>query len=362
MAKKKAQEQETAEPKTKAPTDLVKKYGEQAFINGADFLEEPKLIVPVSPKLDMILGGGVPEGSFVIFAGPPKVGKTVTALHLAGNAQKMGKKVFFFNVEGRIKQRDIQGIKSLDPSKMEIIRSYKADDGVAKILLAHEYLEIAERRIHEEPGCVIIIDSASMLLTELEKGGELGQQHRAPGAVLLSQFCKRVSNIIPINGSIVIMIVHVVANTGGGHKKTSRTGGNKIQYAVDVDLEATYAERWAVGVKPDDPESGTQIGQKVHWKTGSTGVAAPGMKTVSWLRYGVGIDEVYELFELGKLLQLINVSGSWFRPAFLSDSSNEELKALADSPTQGGENFLTWLEEHPEAIEILRTKVKEFLG
>lgn len=366
MAKKKEKVVEVQETETpteivvSSDADLVKKYGEQAFINGADFLEEPRRIVSISPKLDMILGGGVPEGSFVIFAGPPKVGKTVTALQLAKNAQKLNKKIYFLNVEGRLKQRDLLGIKGLDPSKVEIVRSYKDKvTGQTRILLAHEFLEIAEHKINNEPGCVIIVDSASMLLTQLEKQGTLGQQHRAPGAVLLSQFCKRVSNVIPVNECIVIMMVHVVANTGGGMKKTSRTGGNKIQYAVDIDLEATHQERWKVGGNAEDDDSGTQIGQKVHWRTGSTGVAPPGMKTVSWLRYGIGLDEKKEIVELGKLVQLIKGKG-WMELEFLKGEPGFEKRA--EAKINGDEQLVTWLDENPEGYAILERKVREYLG
>lgn len=365
MAKKKqvTEEQATTTVATtpvSSDSDLIKKYGEQAFINGADFIEEPKRIIPISPKLDMILGGGVPEGSFVIFAGPPKVGKTVTALTLAKNAQKLGKKIYFLNVEGRLKSRDLRGIQGLNPAEVEIVRSYRDKvTGQTRILLAHEFLEIAETKVNNEPGCVIIIDSASMLLTQLEKQGELGQQHRAPGAVLLSQFCKRISNVIPVNDCIVIMMVHVVANTGGGMKKTSRTGGNKIQYAVDIDLEATHQDRWKIGGNDKDENSGTQIGQVVHWRTGSTGIAPPGQRTTSWLRYGVGLDEKKELLELGKLLQLVKGSG-WMELEFLKGEPGYEERA--EKKINGDEQLIAWLEENPEAYEILGRKVKEFIG
>lgn len=362
MAKAKAEKKEL--------TDLEKKYGEGAFVSAKDFLEQPREVIRVSPKLDMILGGGIPEGSFVILAGPPKIGKTVTSLHFAANAQKAGRNVYYLNIEGRLKPRDLQGIPGLDMEKAQIIGSYReeGEKDKSKIILAHEYLTIAERKIKDDPGCVVIVDSASQLLTETESDGELGQQHRAPGALLLSQFCKKISNVLPVTGSIVIMIVHVVANTGGGHKKTSRTGGNKIQYAVDVDLECKFTEKWIVGKKADDEDSGTQIGLKIHWITGSTGIAAPGMKTVSYLRFGAGIDEFAELVDMGKTLSLIGVSGSWFKANFLEDTKYQDDDELYDKKKkefrsiQGEENFVQFLNGRPELVDILRDKVKEFTG
>lgn len=359
MAKKAKNNTETTEENEKTnETDLVKKYGQDAFVSAADFLNEKREVISVCPKLDLVLDGGIPEGSFVIFAGPPKIGKTVTSLHFSANAQLAGRKIYYLNIEGRLKPRDLAGISKLQTSgdKFEIVRSYVNDEGKSRILLAHEYLEVAERKIKDDPGCVVIIDSASQLLTELESTGTLGQQHRAPGPVLLAQFCKRISNQLPVTKSIVIMIVHIVANTGGGHKKTTRTGGNKIQYAVDVDLECKYTERWVVGKKADDEDSGTQIGQKVHWITGSTGGnASPGMKTVSYIRYGIGIDENYELFDLGKTLGLISKKGAWYRLSFLEGDEDSWPKF------QGEENTYQGLCDNEEWLKELRNKVMELL-
>lgn len=372
MAKKKekVETETTASPPTPTQSsDLVKKYGEQAFVSAVDFLKEKRDIIPVSPKLDMILGGGIPEGSFVILAGKPKCGKTSTSLHFAANAQKFGRKVYFFNIEGRLKPRDLLGIPHLDHTQVEVIRSYKDDAGQTRILLAHEYLEIAERKIKEDPGCIIIIDSASMLLTEPEQLCELGKQQRAPGAVLLSQFCKKISNILPVSGCVVIMMVHIVANTGGFGKATSRTGGNKIQYAVDVDLECLYTKKWSGGDdsgkeeedKKSDEGGPPPVGQKIIWKTGSTGIAPPGMQTVSYLRYGKGIDEVYEVVDLARTIGIIRKSGAWNYFDFLADRLEEfELDKIPN--IQGVENVLKTLGENPKWVEILKQKVKEILG
>lgn len=339
---------------------LIDKYGAGAFTSGSDFIDIKREIMNLSPKIDLGLGGGIPEGSFVILAGPPKCGKTVTSLHLAAKMQKKGRKVFFLNIEGRLKARDMRGIKGLDPSQVEVIGSYKQPDGSLRILNAEEYLEIAEQKINDYPGCLVIIDSVSQLLSEAEKIGDIGERHRAPGAVLLSQFCKKISNVIPINRNIVVAMVHIIANTGGGHKTTQRSGGNKIQYAVDVDLECKWVEKWMVGVKKDVPDSGTQIGQKVHWITGSTAIAPPGIKITSYIRYGTGVDEIYELFDLGKLLGLFTKSGNWYEFTFLAGT-----RFLPDGQKipnmNGDEKAHKLLTDNPEWVEYLDSQVREML-
>ena len=65
----------------------------------------------------MILNGSVPEGGFVVLTGQPKCGKTVTSLSLAatldpkyqGNLENQD-----MYTTGRLKKRDIEGIKGLD--------------------------------------------------------------------------------------------------------------------------------------------------------------------------------------------------------------------------------------------------------
>ena len=89
--------------------DIIKKYGD--VIHKASSIMERKVhILSVSPKIDIALGGGVPEGSLFILTGPEKVGKTVTALTFCSNAQSLERKIYYGNVEGRLRDRDMAGI------------------------------------------------------------------------------------------------------------------------------------------------------------------------------------------------------------------------------------------------------------
>ena len=67
---------------------LEKEYGKSAFFTADTLLNVEDTVIPVSPALDLILSGGIPEGSFVLLTGPPKIGKTTMCLQFAANAQK----------------------------------------------------------------------------------------------------------------------------------------------------------------------------------------------------------------------------------------------------------------------------------
>jgi hypothetical protein len=102
-------------PKKKASglaADLEKTFGVDILRSGSSIKEKEVLTIPLSPSLDMILNGGVPEGSFVVLTGQPKCGKTVTSLSLAataldpkyqGNLEKP-RHAYYLNIEGRLKK------------------------------------------------------------------------------------------------------------------------------------------------------------------------------------------------------------------------------------------------------------------
>lgn len=293
--------------------DLIKKFGKGAFITG-DMLA-PSSIIHVSPRIDLLLGSGIPGGSVVTLAGDDKCGKTVTALHILGKAQQAGRQAFFLNVEGRIKKRDLDGISCLDKSKLEIVRSYKDEDGTSHIFTADEFLSIAENLIHNHPGCVIVIDSISQLATAREMENELGTQDRAPGATLMGKFCRRVSNVLPVNDVILIGILQFYANTSGYGKHKVVGGGNKIKYALDIGLECKGSKI----IREGGAEDGRPVGQTVDWITTSTAFAPPGQRGTSMITYGLGIDELYEMIDMGLEFGFITKGGAWYKMAYMEE-------------------------------------------
>ena len=114
--------------------DIIKEYG-NVIHDPSSIIDQKLKIIPISPKLDIALGGGVPEGSLFIMTGPEKVGKTLTALTFCANAQQDNRKIYYGNVEGRLRKRDIEGIKELDPDaeKIQIIGSTQGNISFCKI-------------------------------------------------------------------------------------------------------------------------------------------------------------------------------------------------------------------------------------
>ena len=320
--------------------DIIKEYG-NVLHEPASITERPLEVLSVGPKLDIALGGGVPEGSLFIMTGPEKVGKTVTALTFCANAQKhYERKVYYANIEGRLKKRDLQGITdlSLDAEKMQIIGSTEGN-----ILSAEKYLSIIDNIVHTQPGSLAIVDSFSALSSESELTGDLSDMQVMSVQKVLAKFCRRISNVLPINRVTVVGITHLMANLqrfGRGKTKVEKSG-SALKYQVDVKLHASHSTALMQG--------DTQIGQTVHWQITTSAIGPPGQKVESHIRYGKGIWKEMEMADLMIDFGLISKAGAW-------------LKLPNGEKIQGKVNLAKYLEENPEEYNNFRKEVFEMVG
>ena len=320
--------------------DIIKEYGD-VLHDASSITEKPLEVISVGPKLDMALGGGVPEGSLFIMTGPEKVGKTVTALSFCANAQKhYEREVYYANIEGRLKKRDLQGITdlSLDPELMQIIGSTEGN-----ILSAEKYLSIVDNIVHTKPGAVTVVDSFSALSSESELTGNLEDVQVMSVQKILAKFCRRISNVLPINRVTVVGITHLMANVqrfGRGKTKIEKSG-SALKYQVDVKLHATHS----VPLMQGD----TQIGQTIHWQIVTSAIGPPGQKVESHIRYGKGIWKEMEIADLLIDFGLITKAGAW-------------LKLPNGEKIQGKVKLAQYLEENPDQYEIFRNEVFSMVG
>jgi len=329
--------------------DVTKAFGQDIILNGNAIMDRKSIIIPVSPSLDIVLNGGIPEGSFVVFTGQPKCGKTITSLDFASTAQKpeyqgdldKPREVYYLNIEGRLKKRDIEGIPNLDLSRFHVIGSQQG-----KILHAEEYLQIGEKIINEIPGSIVIIDSYSALCTEAEITSDMNKMQRADGAKLLAKFCRKVANVIPVNKNIVIGITHLMGNPTGYGAEFKEKSGQAIAYQTDIKLRAKSFKPWTVG------SDNTQIGQEINWQVVVSALGSPGASITSYLRYGDGIDKYMEAICLASDIGLISKGGAWYT-----------LTSLPDKPKfQGTEKVRNFLLENTEAYENLVSAIKDTMG
>jgi RecA/RadA recombinase len=343
--------------------DIEKNFGKGVMVSGTDIIDRPRMLIPVSPAINQITGGGIPEGSWVILSGKEKIGKTIMALHFAKRCQKPeygSRNIYFLNVEGRLKKRDLLGNVGLDPSKITIIES--TED---KILTAEDYLQTASNILYNDKRCVLIIDSISQLCEQRVQTGGVGTQTRGSGGILVSQFTSQMGPVVNVKNSIIICILQHRNNTSG-YGGNLEKGGWAIQYQVDVKLIAQGGP--SLLPAPDAPDP---YGHIVTWKCTATGVNfPPNRKCEGYIRYGEGIDEATELIVDAKDMGLIT-GETWMTLDFLKDHKEEigiadkewddkTIKELG-AMNQGKEKTRQALKNNPLWMELLQKDILKML-
>lgn len=237
---------------------------------------------------------------------------TTVCLHLAQGAKELdGRPIFYFDIEGRYKEMNLHTVKGFDPECMQWIHSTPD-----RILTGEDHLNIAWDVIQNVPRAVIIIDSTSQLCSSDELYGEIKQGIRPSGPMLLSAFTRKLSAVCSVRNATVIMIQHVIADTGMSRKTKSVSGGNKIQYQADVNLECSHFQDWMDGE--------TLIGKVSHWKVVTSAIGGPTNSFPAYIRYGVGLDKIKEVVEISSDMGLISKSGAWFKLDCLANLIGED--------------------------------------
>lgn len=322
----------------KIHTDVVKMFG-NVLEEGQYIVDNPRQIIPVSPQIDSALGGGIQEGSIFIMTGPEKVGKTVTALSFAANAQKQNRYVYYGNIEMRLKPRDLEGINglSIDKEHFMNITSKKGN-----ILSGEKYLSIMEQFANSHERAIGIVDSFSTLASQAELTGTLEDRQVMGIQQVQAKWCRRMSGILPISRFTIVGITHQMANVAFGSNKTrTEKTATALKYHADTKLEASHS----MPIKRGE----NQIGQEVHWKVIFSSVGSPGTKVVSAIKYGYGVWKEYELTQLAKDFGIVKASGTW-------------LSLRDDVKVQGLPGFAEYLEEHQDIYVQLEKEVFDMLG
>jgi recombination protein RecA len=321
---------------------LIKDHGD-VFLSADFILGKKQTIIPVSPKLDIGLNGGIPTGTWGIISGKSKIGKSSMCLAICAKAQRPeygSRKCYYFDIEHRLTKKNLDGTPGLltDKDHFEVVTSTQGN-----ILTAEKCLTIAETLLKNEPNIVIIIDSTSSLCTAKEYDSEMSATGRNEGPKLLAQFTRKLASVVPVQDSLVILIQHLIANTSGYGPAFMEDGGGKIIYQSDFKLRGTGFQKWE--------EDEKQVGQVNTWDIVFSALGQPGGKVESYFRFGYGIDELYEAIDLACDFGIIEKGGAWFTIPWLE----EPVKI------QGQKKVKTYLEKNPKVYTEVLAKIKEML-
>jgi recombination protein RecA len=317
-----------------AVLQIERQFGKGSIMKlGAGSLGERIPIISTgSLGLDAALGvGGVPRGRIIEVFGPEASGKTTMALHVMAEAQKKGGTAAFIDAEHAF---DANYAKNLGVDIDNLLVS-QPDTG-------EQALEIAETLVRSGAVDVIAIDSVAALVPKAEIEGEMGDQHMGLQARLMSQAMRKLAGTISKSKTCVVFINQIRMRIGVmfGNPETT-TGGTALKFYSSVRLDI----RRIASIKEGDRVTGSRTRVRVV----KNKVAPPFKDAEFDIIYGKGISKTGELVDLGVEHKIIEKSGTWF------SYQDERLG-------QGRENAKNFLDENPDIVAQIESKLKEKLG
>ena len=301
-----------------AMSKIEKDFGKGSIMRmGDESVENVEVIPTGSIALDVALGvGGYPRGRIIEIYGPESSGKTTLAIHAIAEAQKRGGIAAFIDAEHAFDRFYAEKL-GVDVNNLWISQP---DNG-------EQALQIADQLISSSAVDILVVDSVAALTPKKEIEGEMGDSMVGLQARLMSQALRKLTGTIAKTNTCCIFINQLREKIGltFGNPETT-TGGNAVKFYASVRVDI----RRSTSVKDGD----NVVGNHVKVKVAKNKVAPPFRKAEFDILFGVGINKMGEIVDLGVEYDIVQKSGSWYsyNGSKLAQGRDATMNLLRDNP------------------------------
>ena len=257
-------------------------------------LSDTPQILPLStglPSLDLALTiGGFPRGRLVEIFGAEATGKTTLGLHFLANAQRLGQKTAFIDIEHSLDPKYARALKVNDDSLL-VVRPWNGVEALTSLI---DLMESGSAN-------AIVVDSVAALMSESEENDPLRTECDA--AVLLARSLRRIARAACRSDSCVLFLNQIREKLGvmfGSPETTA--GGRAIRHYTSVRMELRR-----LGTFKRDGEC---VGSTVMANIVKSKVGPPWKQTELKLFYGTGVCRTTDLVRLAFHNGLLHNQGS----------------------------------------------------
>jgi len=308
---------------------LSKKYGERYYNKT---YPNPTVERTGIPGLDIILGGGIPNGRIIQIVGQSSSCKTTLSLHIAKNYIDNGHEVGFVDCESTLTDDRLNEIQ-ISKDKFHL---FLPSDGADALNFAFDILEAGAK--------LVIIDSVPMLISQKVVNNEVGQLAIAPQARLLSQEQHHIIQACYTSNGTIIFINQMRQSIGSYGNPNIATGGKALQYMCSSIIETR---------RSDVAKDGS--GVNIIAKTTKNKLTSANQSTEFFVDFPLAvIDKFSSMKDALEKKKLIIRGGSFFN--FREDL---KLKFGQEKSIQGGKGVVDFLRNNPECYNFLYDLVLE---
>jgi len=245
-----------------------------------------------SKQLDLIIsnrsGGGLPEGRIIEIFGPPSIGKSHIATHIARSTQRMGGIVVYIDTENATNPENLQSL-GVDISKRFVYVDTHCTEEVFDIA---EKTILKAKAVSKNVPITIIWDSVAASSPKAELEGAYDKDTIGLQARVISKGMRKITGVIGDQSVLFVCLNQIRTKIGVLYgDPTAVPGGNAIPFHASVRIRLGAGQQ----IKVDGKDV---IGINVSAKTIKNKVGPPFRSADFRIIFGKGIEEHEEIFDL----------------------------------------------------------------
>lgn len=256
--------------------DLAKEFGDTVMV--LNDIEKIEAIPFGIRSLDEITGcGGVPRGRITEIFGSESGGKSTLCLSLVSEAQKLGLKCAYIDMELSM-TKELATKLGVDMSKLIYARPVTGEEALTLVdkLLEHDIK-------------LIIVDSVSSLVPEGELEADFDKDSIGLQARMMSKAMRKLIGVVKTNNSALVFVNQIRDDIGkfGFGPKTTTSGGRALKFYSSLRLEVARTG-WIL--KADE-----KVGLHIKVTTIKNKMSRPRLSTEFDFLFETGLDKGMDL-------------------------------------------------------------------